>query len=238
MERLQKVIAACGICSRRKAEELIKEGKVLVNSNVVTTLGFKVDFDDVIMVNGKKLTHEAKEYYMLNKPRGVVSTTDDEKDRKTITELIDTKARIYPIGRLDYDTTGLILLTNDGELANILMHPKTNVEKTYLVKLNKILTMEDYFKIKKGIVIDNRKVLVKRLKIKSKDEDKQTSFVEITIIEGRNHIIKKIFEFLHYDVIKLKREGYGFLTLGNLNTSEYRSLSKEEVEKLYSYRKE
>ncbi len=233
MERLQKVIASSGYTSRRKAEELIKEGKVKVNGELVKTLGVKVNLSDDIEIAGVHLTAEKKEYYLLNKPRGVISSAHDDKGRKTVVDLIETTARIYPIGRLDYDTTGLIILTNDGSLAQRLAHPKAKVEKTYIAKLNKILTMEDFYKIKNGLVIEGRKVIPTRLKIRSKDKEKETSLIEIAIVEGRNHIIKKLFAYLGYDVLKLKRESYDFLTLGNLKSGEYRTLSLKEVKKLY-----
>ena len=137
MERLQKVIAQAGIASRRKAEELITNGKVKVNGIVVTELGTKVSEKDQIEVNNEIIEKEKKEYYLLNKPRGVVTTTQDDKNRRTVVDLIPTAARIYPVGRLDYDTTGVLLLTNDGEFANILMHPTSNVDKVYMAKLAK-----------------------------------------------------------------------------------------------------
>ncbi len=233
MERLQKVIASSGYASRRKAEELIKAGKVYVNDQKVTQLGTKVNPSDDIRIDGQHLTLEKKEYYLLNKPRGIISSAHDDKGRKTVVDLIETNARIYPIGRLDYDTTGLIILTNDGTLAQKLAHPSQKVEKTYIAKLDKILTTEDFYQLKKGVVIEGKKVIPTKLKIKSKDKQKQTSLITISIVEGRNHIVKKIFNQLGYDVKKLKRESYDFLTLGNLKSGEYRELSLEEIKKLY-----
>ncbi len=234
-ERLQKKIAESGITSRRNAEKLIQEGKVLVNGEVVAKLGTKVKDKDEIIVDGELLEKQSYEYYLLNKPRGVISSSSDEKGRKTVVDLIETEARIYPVGRLDYDTTGLILLTNDGKLTNLLTHPKSKVPKTYLAKINKVLTMEEYHKIKEGIVIDGRKVKVKNVKIKKKNPNNNTSFVEITIIEGRNHIVKRLFESLKIDVIKLTRTNYAFLDLGTLRSYEYRTLTKDEVTRLYNY---
>jgi pseudouridine synthase B, ribosomal large subunit len=234
MERLQKVIANYGYCSRRKAEELIKNKKVYVNGKLITEMGVKVSLNDDIVVNNIHLKQQKKVYYLLNKPRGIICSTHDDKGRKTVVDLIKTNLRIYPIGRLDYDTTGLILLTNDGELSQKLMHPKNNIEKLYVAKLNKIISMEDYYKIKKGIEIEGRKVFPTKLKIRSKDKEKDTCIIDIGIIEGRNHIVKKIFLSLGYDVVKLKRESYDFLTLGNLKSGEYRELSIKEVHKLYS----
>ncbi len=234
MERLQKVIANYGYCSRRKAEELIKNKKVYVNGKLITEMGVKVSLNDDIVVNNIHLKQQKKVYYLLNKPRGIICSAHDDKGRKTVVDLIKTNLRIYPIGRLDYDTTGLILLTNDGELSQKLMHPKNNIEKLYVAKLNKIISMEDYYKIKKGIEIEGRKVFPTKLKIRSKDKEKDTCIIDIGIIEGRNHIVKKIFLSLGYDVVKLKRESYDFLTLGNLKSGEYRELSIKEVHKLYS----
>ena len=236
MERLQKVIAESGYTSRRKAEELIESGHVYVNGKKVTTLGTKVSGDDTIMIDGTILSKEDKVYYLLNKPRGVLSTVSDEKGRKTVVDLIDTEKRIYPVGRLDYNTTGLLILTNDGELDNILTHPTNKVEKTYVAKLNKILSIEDLYKLKSGVLIDNRKAIPTRVKIKSTNKEKDTSIVEITIIEGRNHIVKRMFESLGYMVDKLTRTTYGFLTLGNLKSGEYRILNIKEVHKLYEYK--
>ena len=234
MERLQKVIANSGLTSRRKAEELINSGKVLVNGKIAS-LGMKVNDSDIIMVNGEVLEkNEKKVYYMLNKPRGVISSASDEKNRKTVVSLIDTDIRIYPIGRLDYDTTGLLLLTNDGELANILMHPKNEVEKTYIAKIEGNLTPQEFYSLKKGIMIEDRKVIPTRLKVRKTTIDSQ--IIEISIIEGRNHIIKKIFDALGHSVSKLKRESYAFLSLGNLKSGEYRELTLKEVKKLYSFK--
>jgi len=236
-ERLQKVIAELGYTSRRKAEELIKKGKVSVNGKIVRELGTKAKISDEIIVEGNILSREEKVYFLLNKPRGIISSTSDDKTRDTVVDLIDTDKRIFPIGRLDYDTTGLILLTNDGELTNILTHPKSKVPKTYVAKLDKILRMEDYHKIKNGIKIDDRIVEVSRIKIKKKDEGKKTCLVEITIIEGRNHIVKRIFSSLGYDVTKLTRNYYAFLSLGKLQSGEYRTLTKKEVHELYAYKR-
>lgn len=233
MERLQKIIANNGYTSRRKAEELIKMGKVKVNGKVILELGTKVNKEDTIEIEGNVLKiNEKKVYYLLNKPRGVISSVKDPENRKTVVSLIDTDERIYPIGRLDYDTTGLILLTNDGELANLLMHPKNEVEKKYIAKIEGVLSPSEFYGLKKGIVIEGRKVIPTHLKVKKEIEN--SSIVEICILEGRNHIVKKIFESLGHPVEKLKRESYAFLTLGNLKSGEYRELSLKEVKKLYS----
>ena len=238
MERLQKVIASYGYASRRKAEDLIRHGKVLVNGKVITELGTKVEANDIISIDGVIINKDVKhEYYLLNKPRQVISSVEDKLGRITVRDLINTEARIYPVGRLDYDTTGLIILTNDGDFANMLMHPSYEIEKTYVAKINKILDKDDINKLKKGIVIDNRNVDIKRFKIRKKDVEKNTSIVELTIVEGRNHIVKKIFESMRIDVIKLSRVGYAFLTLDGLKSGEYRKLSIKEIKKLYALKK-
>lgn len=235
MERLQKVIANSGYTSRRKAEELITSGHVYVNDEKVVELGFKVCGTDVISIDGNILNKDVKkEYYLLNKPREVICSVSDEAGRKTVIDIVKTETRIYPVGRLDYDTTGLVILTNDGELANILMHPKNNIYKTYIAKINGILNEEDFQKIRKGILIDSRKLKVDHIKVKKIDKIKNTSLVEVTIHEGRNHIIRKLFEKLGYDVMKLHRSKLAFLTDDGIKSGEYRELSLKEVKTLYS----
>lgn len=237
MERLQKVIASSGYTSRRKAEELILAGKVYVNGEKVTELGVKVSGDDLITIDGNVLSKEDKVYYLLNKPRGVVTTVEDDLNRKTVLDYINTDKRIYPVGRLDYDTTGLLILTNDGELANILMHPSKNVEKTYVAKLNRVLEPSDLMRLKSGINIEGVKCLPTRVKLMRVDKIKDTCIVEMTIVEGRNHIVKKVFERMGYLVDKLTRTEYAFLNIDNLRSGEYRELSIKEVKKLYEYKK-
>lgn len=235
MERLQKVIANLGYCSRRKAEELIKEGKVLVNGNIVTELGIKVKNSDTIEVEGNILDNNKNyEYYILNKPRGVVTTTNDEHGRKTVIDLIDTSTRIYPIGRLDYDTTGLLLLTNDGELANKLMHPSFKIDKTYIAKIEGIISPISIKKLRSGVVIDGYKTRPARVKVKSIDKKTNKSIVEITISEGKNHQVKKMFEAVGHPVLKLKREKYAIFDIKDLKVGEYRKLTFKEVSVLYS----
>ena len=238
MERLQKVIAQAGIASRRKAEELITSGKVKVNGQVITELGTKVSEKDRIEVENKILEKEVKEYYLLNKPRGVVTTTQDDKERKTVVDLIPTNARIYPVGRLDYDTTGILILTNDGDFANILMHPKHNIEKVYMAKLKGIIKGEAINKLKDGVEIEPG-VTVKgtRVKLKKTDPKSNTSMVQITINEGKNHQVKKMFEAVGFEVVKLKREKIAFFDLKDLQSGEYRKLTPKEVSKVFSLEK-
>ena len=237
MKRLQKIIAERGYASRRKAEELIVNGKVKVDGIIVKELGSKFNDDVDIEIDGKHLKEEEKVYFLLNKPRGYISSVKDELGRKVITELIDCDYRIFPIGRLDYDTTGLILLTNDGELANILMHPNNKVEKTYIAKIEGILTPYELNILKRGIKIDGIKCIPTRVKVRKRDKVKNTDLVEISIVEGRNHIVKNIFQEINHPVNKLTRIKYGFLELDNLKSKEYRQLCKEEIKKLYTYKK-
>ena len=234
MERLQKVIAQSGFSSRRKAEEYIKQGKVKVNGKIVTELGTKVNSSDEIEIDNKILEKEAKEYYLLNKPRVVITSTNDEKGRKTVLDYINTNARIYPVGRLDYDTTGALLLTNDGEFANIIMHPKNNIDKLYLAKLEGIITGEAIHKLEKGIEVDDEVFHTSRVKAKKINKENNTSLVEITIHEGHNHQVKKMFETVGYDVIKLTRTKIAFLDVKKLKSGEYRMLLPHEVKMLYS----
>ena len=236
MERLQKVIAQAGIASRRKAEELIKDGKVKVNGEVITELGTKVSESDKVEVNNKPIEKETKEYYLLNKPRGVITTTNDEHGRKTVTDLIETSARIYPVGRLDYDTTGAILLTNDGEFANILMHPSNKIDKVYLAKLEGIIKGEQINALKNGVMLDDVLVKASRVKLKKVNQENSTSMVEITIHEGKNHQVKRMFESVGFHVEKLTRERIGIFDIKNLKSGQYRKLTPKEVQIVYSYK--
>lgn len=235
MERLQKVIAHAGVASRRKAEEWIKEGRVKVNGEVVKELGVKVGPSDKVEVNGIPLEKEAPVYFILYKPRGVISAVSDDKNRKVVTDYFPhVTERIYPVGRLDYDTSGLLLLTNDGEFANVLMHPKHEIDKTYVAKIKGIPQKEALRKLEKGITLEDGKTAPAKLKVLNVDKAKQTSIVEITIHEGKNRQVRRMFEAIGHPVLKLKREQYAFLTLYGLTSGDSRELSPHEVKLLRS----
>ncbi len=227
--RLQKYIAMCGVCSRRRAEELILAGKVRVNDCVITKMGVEVSLDDSVYVSGKLILPESKKYYiMLNKPIGYVSTANDEKNRKTVLDLVkDIPARLYPIGRLDMNTSGLLLLTNDGDFSNAVLHPSFETEKTYSVKLDKNIPDNVIREIEKGVIIDGRKTSYAKIKRVAQDE------VLMTIHEGRNRQVRKSFEIFGINVIKLKRIAISSLTLKGLDEGKWRHLSENEIKLLY-----
>ncbi|EAF6929263.1 rRNA pseudouridine synthase, partial [Listeria monocytogenes] len=217
MERLQKVIANAGITSRRKAEKLIQEGKVTVNGKVVTELGVKVSGTERIEVEGIQLTKEEHRYFLFYKPRGTVSAVTDDKGRTTVADYFaDIPERLYPVGRLDYDTSGLLLMTNDGDFANLLMHPKNEVSKTYIARIKGIPEREVIRQLERGVVIDGRKTAPAKVKVRSSDKTKDKAIVEITIHEGRNRQVRKMFEAVGFEVQKLSREEYSFLNLRGL----------------------
>lgn len=224
--RLNKFIADSGITSRRKAEELILQGRISVNDETITDLSFNINPEqDKITFDGEKIKIRKHLYYLVNKPRGIVTTTDDEKDRKTVVDLIKTNERIYPVGRLDYDTTGVLFLTNDGDFAQLLTHPGNNVPREYEVKLNKSLTPEDQEKLLKGIFIKGIKgKFLKVNPIKKND----FSFVKVIAVEGRNHFVKIMFGSLGYKVISLNRISYAGIK-ADIGKGDYRKLTFAEI---------
>lgn len=233
LKRLQKRIAEQSDYSRRKAEELIIEGKVSVNGKIIQELGYKVTDKDKIEIEGVALNTNEKKYFILNKPEKCVSTVSDDKGRKTVIDFIKTKAKVYPIGRLDYDTTGILLLTNDGDFANLLMHPSSNIEKVYSAKIDGIMTLADIKELKQGVLIDGYKTKECRVKVRKVNNKNNTSIIEIGINEGRNHQVKKMFKALGFNVLKLDRICYGILTIENLKRGESKELSKKDVSRLY-----
>jgi len=233
MERLQKVMARAGIASRRKAEEMILQGRVKVNGRVVTELGVKVGPSDDVEVDGIPVEREEPVYYLLYKPRGVISSVKDDKGRKVVTDFFkDLDKRIYPVGRLDYDTSGLLLLTNDGDFANLLMHPRYEIEKVYVAKVKGIPTREQLKQLEQGVMLEDGMTAPAKVKLLSADRKKRTAIVEIRIHEGRNRQVRRMFEAIGCEVMKLKRERYAFLDLKGLRPGEYRELTPHEVKLL------
>lgn len=233
MERIQKVIAASGLTSRRKAEELIKEGRVRVNGEVVTVLGTQVSKKDVITVDDKPLNSEEKEYYLVNKPRKYVCTVNDEHGRNQVTDLVETAARIYPVGRLDYDSSGLIILTNDGEFANMLMHPAFHLPKTYHVTVKGLVSQLDVNALRRGVVLDDGiKTLPAQVTITNQDLPNKKTALDVTIYEGKNRQIRRMFEARGYIVSRLNRVQYGCVRDDNLPVGSYRRLRPHEIKQL------
>jgi len=232
-ERLQKIIASAGAASRRKAEELILEGSVTVNGKVVTELGTKADpIKDAIKVKGKLLRQpERKTYIILNKPKGFITSVSDPEGRPVVMDLLrGVKARVFPVGRLDYDTEGFLILTNDGEFANALMHPSHEIPKTYLAKVKGVLEEKELESLKKGIRLKEgitAPAFVKKLR-----KTDLNSWIEITIHEGRYHQVKRMLERVGHTVLRLIRVKYGPIILGDVPAGKYRHLTSQEIKKL------
>lgn len=226
--RLQKFLAKAGISSRRQSEILISEGKVKVNDKVITELGYKINDEiDTIKYLDEIVTYENKKVYiLLNKPEGYITTSKDQFNRPTVLDIINNvDERIYPVGRLDCDTSGLLILTNDGELAYKLTHPKHNIDKKYIANLNKKPKEADLDLLRKGIKIENYISSPAKVKVLKKE----SNMVEITIHEGKNRQVRKMFSKIGYNVIKLKRVSIGSINIGNLNKGAYRFLNDSEV---------
>ncbi|MFS0615666.1 pseudouridine synthase [Lederbergia ruris] len=233
MERLQKVIAHAGIASRRKAEELILNGRVKVNGKTIKELGTKVSTTDKIEVDEVPVVQEEKKYFLLYKPRGVISAVSDDKGRKVVTDFFpNIEERIYPVGRLDYDTSGLLILTNDGEFSNLLAHPRYGVKKVYIAKVKGIPAKEALKKLERGIHLEDGKTAPAKVNLTSLDKRKGTAIIEVTLHEGRNRQVRRMLEAIGHPVMKLKREQYGSLNLHGLNAGESRELTLHEVKHL------
>ncbi|WP_138492990.1 pseudouridine synthase [Paenibacillus pinistramenti] len=234
MERLQKILAQAGVASRRKCEELILAGQVQVNGETVTTLGTKADpATDTITVNGKNIGAEQKLYLLFNKPKGVITSASDPKGRKIVTDYLKgIKERVYPVGRLDYDTEGLLLLTNDGEFAHLLTHPKHHVPKTYLATVKGVPHGTELDKLKKGIMLEDGMTAPAEVEYHDVDPDQKQATISITIHEGRNRQVRRMFEAIGHPVTRLKRISFGNLFLGTMKRGVYRHLTKNEVESL------
>ena len=233
-ERLQKYMASCGVASRRKCEELILNGRVTVNGDIITELGTKViPNKDIVKFDGKLISKEEnKVYIILNKPEGYITSLKDEKGRKTILDLVNIKERIFPIGRLDYDSSGLLLLTNDGEIYNKIIHPRVKLDKKYIAVVNGRFTEKEMENFKNGVDIGG--YITATSNIREISFENNLSTVEITIHEGKNRQIRKMCSSFNHNVISLKRVAIGKIKLGYLKKGEFRNLTKEELDYINS----
>ena len=236
MERLQKYLARCGVASRRKAEEIIQDGRVSVNGEVITQMGYKVSSGDVVLVDGKAIEVKNHIYLVMNKPRGVVSTASDELKRKDVVSLLPDSLqeyRPYPVGRLDYDTKGVLLLTNDGEFMNMLVGPKSNIEKEYLARVDGLFPKELVGKVQKGLKIDDYVTRPCKLFIEEYDKKNSSTLLKLIINEGKNHQVKKMLESVGYPVKRLTRIRFGCVSIDGLKEGDIRELSPHEIKTLY-----
>lgn len=229
--RINKFLAEAGVASRRQCDQLIKDGAVKVNGRVCD-LGYDVNEGDSVVVNGKRINNEVKkEYYIMNKPKGYVCTVSDDKGRKTVMELLPKRVgRVFPVGRLDYATEGLLLFTNDGELSFRLTHPKNEVPKTYVAKIEGVVTELELDKLRAGVIIEGKKT--NKCSARITEATKEYTKVSITITEGRNRQVRKMFEVIGKEVVLLKRIKIGDLSIRGLDRGECRSLTKQEIEYL------
>ncbi len=238
MMRLQKFLAVCGVASRRKAEEIIASGRVSVNGKTITEMGFVVDEEkDSVMLDGAKVRpEERKRYIILNKPKGYITSMADQFDRPDITTLIsEVKERVYPIGRLDYDTEGLLILTNDGEFANSLAHPKKNIDKVYIAKIKGVFNEEIADKLRSGVMVDGKMTSPAKVTVFSCEGN--VSEVRVAIHEGRNRQVRKMFEAVSCRVVDLKRTAIGNFMLGNLPKGAWRDFTEAELKLIEKYKK-
>ena len=232
--RINKFLSTLGIASRRTIDKYIDEGKIVVNGNMASP-GMDIDENDTILIDGKKIEtkiNEDKVYFMLNKPLEVLSASSDDRGRKTVVDLIKTNKRVFPIGRLDYMTSGLILLTNDGDLFNRIVHPKSEIYKKYYIKIFGEIKKSEIDELKKGILLDDGKTLPARISGVKYDKNKTSMYISIR--EGRNRQVRRMIEKFGYKVLMLRREKIGELSLGDLPEGKYRELTNEEIEYLYS----
>lgn len=232
--RLQKYMAKCGVASRRKSEKIIAAGRVKVNNQVVKQMGVKVDpRHDKVIVDNKRISLENKVYLVFNKPPGVVSTVSDPKGRKTVMDFVPyVQQRVFPVGRLDYHSEGLLLMTNDGDLTNKLLHPRHKVDKVYKVKIKGRISLDDLKKIREGVVIDDGSK--GKSDVEVADILPKNTWLKMTIQEGRNRIIRRILEALNYEIIQLMRIEFGSLKLKGLDKGKYRKLNHHEINDLFA----
>ncbi len=232
--RINKYLAECGLASRRASEALVTDGRVKVNGKIVTSLSTTINAGDLVTVDGKRAEPIHKHIYIiLNKPKGYITTTSDEKGRKTVMELLGNKysgKRIFPVGRLDYDTEGLLLMTTDGDLCNRISHPRNEITKTYIAKVENEISEDELNKLRGGVVLDG--VKTKHCRISLLDFDGRISRLEVVISEGRNRQVRRMFESIDREVVFLKRVGIGELKLGGLSRGEWRELKPTEIEYL------
>lgn len=228
--RINKFLAESGIASRRKSEEYILQGRVTINGKVIKELSAKIDpFNDVVYFDDVKLKKKDKVYFLLNKPKGVITSTDDEKRRRTVIDLIDTREKIFPVGRLDYNTTGVLLLTNDGDFSNKLTHPSYKIDRVYIAQLDRELKESDKQKLLSGVYIDRRRSVFTMI---SFVVENNFSLVKVVTIEGRNHFVKNMFSSLGYKVRELQRESFGKFNTKGIPSGHYKILTKREIDKL------
>ena len=233
--RINKYIALCGVASRRKAEELILAGRVTVNDEVMTELSYKVDEEnDIVKVDDKLIKEENKlVYILLNKPEGYITTVKDQFDRPSVLDLVsDIKERVYPIGRLDYETSGLLLLTNDGDLTYKLTHPKHEVDKTYVARVKGKLTKEEIERFKTGLKIEDYTTAPAKVKVIKYDEQRDSSLLEIKIHEGKNRQVRKMCKAINHPVLRLRRSAMGKIKIGDCEIGKYRYLTEDEIKYL------
>lgn len=232
MERLQKIIAASGVASRRKAEELIVQGRVKVNGEIISQLGYQAAKGAKIEVDGQLLKKEEKVYYVMNKPRNTICAVSDDRERQTVIDYVDIPERVFPVGRLDFDTTGVLILTNDGDFANEIIHPSSHVEKTYEVSIKGILTKEEIKQLQKGIHLEDGLTLPARVVVIAQNDVKKNMVIELSIHEGRNRQIKRMMEHFGYGVKRLHRKSIGPVDVKGLNPGETRLLKPYEIKQL------
>lgn len=233
MERLQKVMAHAGVASRRKCEDLIAAGRVTVNGKVVTELGTKVSRQDHIEVDQLPIYKEEPRYFVLYKPKNMISAVSDDRGRPVVVDLLqEVPERIYPIGRLDFDTTGLLLLTNDGDFAHLMMHPRHQVAKEYIIKIDGIPQKEAIRQLEKGVLVDGKRTSPAKAKLIKVNRKKGTAILSLVLYEGWNHQVKKMITAIGHNVMSLKRERLGNLTLDKMNPGDYRELRAFEVNQL------
>lgn len=233
--RINKYIALCGVASRRKAEELIIQGRVKVNDKVITELSYKVDDkNDIVKVDDKLIkTEEKLIYIILNKPEGYITTVKDQFDRPSVLDLVsDIKERVYPIGRLDYETSGLLILTNDGDLTYKLTHPKHEIDKTYIARVKGKLTKEEIQSFKNGLKIEDYTTTPAKLKVIKYDEQRDLSLLEIKIHEGKNRQVRKMCKAINHPVLRLRRSAMGKIKIGDCEIGKYRYLTEDEIKYL------